>query len=270
MDNMYTLIKRIHVQRLIIAVLSITLSSCSTRKIKEEGEEQIQAQAIETPVTSNSAFSSIQSNVSFTQLASTPNSIILTGLPDYRLVSIYKSKYTDSNTVKINSGNAYSYNEEEGETVEHFMPGFDILCGYNLLNIAHYGMKTGKLSYLFNHPVLVKTLYYPCLEQDSIKNMPINRNYYLVSVYDEDCNKDGFINRFDLRRFYYVDGLNQVKLQLIPADYSVLRSQYDPLNDAMYIFAGHDENKNNKWEAKEPIHIFWIDLKNPVVAKRLY
>jgi hypothetical protein len=100
--------------------------------------------------------------------------------------------------------------------------------------------------------------------------MPINRNYYLVSVYDEDCNKDGFINRFDLRRFYYVDGVNQVKIQLIPPDYSVTRSQYDFQNDVMYIFAGHDENKNNKWEVKEPIHIFWIDLKNPAVAKRLY
>jgi hypothetical protein len=270
---MHTLIKKVYFYQLLVTAICLFIS-CSSKKEAKEGEEQIRVQAsgeASTLIgTVDSSVNSIQSNVSFTQLASVPNSVILTGLPDYRLVSVYKSKYVDSSIVKVNTGSSDYYDGEESEKVAHFMPGFDILYGYNLLNIAHYALKTQKLSFLFNHPVLVKTLYYPCLAQDSLNNVPINRNYYLVSVYDEDSNKDGLINRFDLRRFYYVDGTNQVKLQLIPADYSVIRSQYDSQNDIMYVFAGHDANKNKKWEVGEPVHIFLIDLKNPVVAKRMY
>ena len=150
------------------------------------------------------------------------------------------------------------------------MPGIDILYGYYLLNIGHYGMKTGKLSYLFDHPVLIKTLYYPSFDKDSLDKKPINRDYYMVSVFDEDSNKDGFINNKDLRRLYYVNGDNTIKIQLIPSDYSVIRSQYDSQNDAMYVFASKDENKDGSRNKKEPIHVFWIDLKSPVAAKPLY
>ncbi len=266
---MYKRIPPFLTQQLIFTGMCLFLISCTSKKTVSE-EEQIRIASEDATFSTDSVFSSIKSNVSFSQLASIPNSIILSGLPDYKLVSVYKSKYADS-TVTVSYGTSNSYYEgEEGEKVSHFMPGFDILYGYNLLTIGHYGMKTGKLSFLFNHPVLIKTLYYPCLEQDSLNKMPINRNYYLVSVYDEDCNKDGLINRLDLRRFYYVDGANLQKIQLIPPDYSVIRSQYDSQNDVMYIFAGHDEDKNKKWEAKEPIHIFWIDLKNPVASKRMY
>ena len=104
----------------------------------------------------------------------------------------------------------------------------------------------------------------------SLYKKPINRNYYLVSVYDADTNRDTLINRFDLRRFYYFDASATEKIQLLPPDYSAIRSQYDPKNDVMYIFARHDENHDGKTGYKEPLHIFWVDLKAPRVAKRMY
>jgi hypothetical protein len=131
-------------------------------------------------------------------------------------------------------------------------------------------MSKENLKLMFNTAVLVKTIYYPAFVQDSIEKKPINRNYFLVSVYDEDTNKDTLLNKVDLRRFYcFTEDCSQ-KIQLIPPDYSVIRSQYDPMNDAMFVFARHDENKNGFAEAREPIQIFWFSLKTPAPAKRLY
>lgn len=85
----------------------------------------------------------------------------------------------------------------------------------------------------------------------------------MVSVYDEDSNKDGFISVKDLRRFYYFDINGKNKKALIPKNYSVMSSEYDSANDYMYVFAKADTNKNGQMENNEPIDIFWIDLKNP-------
>ncbi len=257
---------------IIISILfsNVLIFSCSSNK-GEQKEEQIIVSIDEDSTETDSLVNSIQGNSSLTQLATTPNSVILTGLADHRLVTIYKAKKEPT----ASGGNSYSkrsyeYEGDGGEFVEHYMPGIDILYGYNLLNIAHYDLKTEKLNHLFNNPVLIKTLYYPSFTQDSLNKKPINRNYYLLSVYNEDTNKDTLINKKDLRRFFHFDANNSIKTQLVPSDYSLIRSQYDPQNDVMYLFASHDANKNGTRETKEPIHIFWINLKTPAVAKRLY
>jgi len=244
-------------------ILLCILVSCHAKK-DEQAEEQIRT----TSSSSNgmdSVVNSIKGNVSLNQIPTLPNSVLLTGLTDHRLVTVYKSR-VDENLKKWNK--QYDGNESSGR--EHFMPGMDILYGYNLLNIGHYDLKSEKLNFLFDHPALIKTLYYPSFVQDSLDKKPINRNYYLISVYDKDTNKDTLINRYDLRRFYLFDASASVKTQLIPDDYSALRSQYDSKNDVMYIFAIQDTNKNGTGEINEPIHIFWMSLKNPGVAKRLY
>ena len=120
---------------------------------------------------------------------------------------------------------------------------FDLLFGYNLLAIAHYDLNTEKLNSLFDKPVLIKSLYYPSFEQDSIDKKPINRNNYMVSVYDQDTNRDTLINRLDLRRFYSFNVSGQERIQLVPPNYSVERSQYDSQNDVMYIYARLDTNQ---------------------------
>ena len=45
---------------------------------------------------------------------------------------------------------------------------------------------------------------------------------------------DTLINKKGLRRFYYFNASSTEKIQLIPADYAVVRSQYDPKNDVMF------------------------------------
>jgi hypothetical protein len=236
---------------------------------KPKNEEQIESRNDNAEIEkSDSLLNSIEGNVSMKQISSFPSKVILTGLPGYRLVSIYKTKKDE----EINrASDSYGYdNEGDDETNSHFMPGIDILFGYNLLNIAHYDFKTEKESFLFNHPVLIKTFYYPSFEQDSLNQKLINRDFYLLSVYNEDTNKDKFINKNDLRRFFHINAENSLKTQLIPSDYSAIRSQYDSMNDVMYIFASHDINKNGSQEKTDPMHVFWINLKNPQKAKLLY
>ncbi|SOS49005.1 conserved hypothetical protein [Tenacibaculum dicentrarchi] len=143
------------------------------------------------------------------------------------------------------------------------MPGFKAVYGYNFINISHYNNNTKKQNKFFEKPVLIKTLYYPAFSKDTLNYKPINRKYYMVSVYDQDSNNDGFITVKDLRRFYYFDIHGIGKRALIPENYSVMNSEYDSANDFMYVFAKADKNNNGQMEANEPTAIFWIDLNNP-------
>ena len=260
---------------LITATVLLGLWYFIKRAFREDNqtEEQIaigSSSSNDTSDTNDSLLNSVTENATMKQIATFPNKVILTGLEDQRLVSIYKSKSFSTSDNSSISKLEYYNEESEDEANLHFMPGIDILFGYNLLNIAHYDLKTEKVNYLFNHPVLVKTLYYPSYSQDSLDNKPISRNFYLVSAYDEDTNKDTLINKKDLRRFYHFDAKTSLKTQLIPKDYSVIRSQYDSKNDIMYIFASQDENRNGTQDKSEAVHIFWFSLKTPDKAKLLY
>lgn len=210
-----------------------------------------------------------------------PRSVLMTGHPNHRLVTIYKINYnprTESYYTGTNNflrDYAYRYDdgygsEEISKTYQYFMPGIEAVNGYNMMNVSHYNFETKQQNNLFEQPVLVNTLYYPCLLQDSLQGQPITRDYYMVSVYDEDTNQDSLINRNDLRRLYHFDLEGKNKSSLVPANYSVMSSEYDAENDVMYVYAKLDENNNGKREEREPIHIFWFDLKAPKMGERLY
>lgn len=249
-----------------VLILTLLASACS-REQDGQQEEQIRIQHAEPDETDTTQANSIRGNLSLTEIPTAPHKVVLTGLPQHRLVTVYK---TVESKAKDRYYDSYYYDSYNSEYNEHFMPGIDLIHGYNLLNVAHYDLTTERLDYLFDHPVLVKSLYYPSFEQDSLYKQPINRDYYLVSAYDADTNADTLINKTDLRRFYYFNAACTEKIQLIPADYSVVRSQYDPKNDVMYVFARHDANRNGAADKKEPLHIFWLSLKTPAKAKRLY
>ena len=126
------------------------------------------------------------------------------------------------------------------------MPGLEAVYGYNMVNISHYDIKTNKQKYFFEKPVLVKTAYYPTFNKDTLNYKPVNRNCFMVSVYNDDTNKDGFINLKDLRRFYLFDINGERQMALIPENYSIIKSEYDPENDFMYVYAQLDSNSNGK------------------------
>jgi hypothetical protein len=251
----------------LVFVVVATMSSCTSRT-DESREEHIRIDSSSFGGV-DSLQNSIQGNLSMKQLGSYPNNVILTGLKDHRLVTIYKMNKPERKGASEYS--SYSYDEGfVDDRYEHFMPGIDLLFGYNLMNIAHYDLRAEKLNYLFDHPVLVKSLYYPSFTQDSIDMKPINRDYYLVSAYDADTNHDTLINKNDLRRLYYFNASCTDRHALLPQAYSASRSEYDHGNDLMYIFAKFDENGNGTIDKAEPLHVFLIDLKNATQAKRLY
>lgn len=198
-----------------------------------------------------------------------PRNVLLTGNKAHRLVPIYKVNYKRNSKKPFTGTNAFhenywSYGNSEGNNWHrNFMPGFEAVHGYNFVNVSHYNNETKKENSFFENPVLIRTLYYPTLSKDTLNSIPVNRNYYMVSVYDEDTNKDGFINVKDLRRFYHFDIDAKKRMPLIPENYSVMSSEYDPENDFMYVFTRLDKNGNGQMEYEEPSFIFWIDLKNP-------
>lgn len=198
-----------------------------------------------------------------------PRNVLLTTYPEHRLTPIYKVNYHKENNRPFTGSNRYHFdywgygNKDGNNWNNNFMPGFEAIYGYNFVNISHFNQETKEENIFFEKPVLIKTFYYPAFSNDTLKNTPISRAYYMVSAYDEDTNKDGFVNVKDLRRLYYFDLNATNKSLLIPNNYSVMNSEYDPENDLMYIFATLDENENGQMEYEEESHIFWIDLKNP-------
>ncbi len=248
------------------------LTSCNRNELKKQNG--ISLDQIKSEENGNS-------NQIKKELRTRPTDVLLSGNSNHRLVTVYKINY-NSRTESYYTGTnnflrdySYSYDDDYGSNrrvrkYHFFMPGIEAIAGYNMMNVSHYNFKTKERNNLFEKPVLVNTLYYPCLEQDSLNGQPINRDYYMVSVYDEDTNQDSLINRDDLRRFYHfdIDGLNQSPL--VPLNYSVISSEYDSENDVMFVFAKLDKNENGKREEEEPIHIFWIDLKTPKMGERFY
>jgi len=206
---------------------------------------------------------------SFNQISTTPNAIILTGINNVRLFSIYKIRNEQDRNIAYTEGTSYNDYADDEKDFKYFMPGIDIIHGYNLVNIGHYRLDKDSLSWFFERPVLIKTLYFPGVRKDSLNKQPVSRNFFLISVYNEDTNNDSLISNKDLRRFFFIDELNKTKISLLPNDYSAIRSSYDYNNDIMFIHARQDVNRNGSLEPAEPVSIFWIKLYNPKMIRKI-
>jgi hypothetical protein len=239
----------------------VGLISCSEEK--KEYKEQISANAENMPY--EDTLRSIAHNASHRSLQTIPKDIIQTGLTGVALISIHKRNVVNETIYH----KEYQYYDDETKEV-NFIPGMGLMYGYNMINVSYFNNNTNTKSLFFNKPVLIKSLYYPCTEKDSVDKKPVKRNYFMVSVYDDDTNKDTLINKKDLRRLYFIDELNRSKSLLIPNTYSVYKSEYNKSFDAMQVYARLDQNANGSIEKDEPIHIFTINLKNPIETKLLY
>lgn len=259
-----------HIQIITFLLAIFCLIGCSGDALEEKGFSVSQGTEEESdPVTDGLNQDSLT-------LKTRPSKVLLTGIPEFRLTTVYKVNYTKKDK-KSFIGSDYYYRsytdlgDSPGNQWHYnFMLGLEAVYGYNMVNVSHYNSKTQQQKDLFAAPVLIKTLYYPSFSSDTLNFKPVNRDYYLVSVYDEDTNKDGFISEKGLRRFYHFDIHAENKKPLVPKEYSVLSSEYDSANDFMYVFAQLDTNKNGKRDEGEDIHIFWIDLNNPEYTGKQY
>ena len=203
-----------------------------------------------------------------------PSNVILTGVSNVRLTTIYKVNLNKRDGTTFIGSNNFLYNDTELEKGNNWngnlIPGLEGVYGYNLVNVSHYDLLTNKRKELFDKPVLVKTLYYPAFSKDTLNNKAVIRNFILVSVYNEDSNKDGFINQKDLRRFYLFNSNGERQNAIVPENYSVFKSEYDSDNDLMFVFARLDKNANGQIEDNEPTNIFWLDLKDPTKIGQQY
>ena len=257
----------------IILLLSLILFSCS-----EEPQYERKGFTVNNSSPEEEKIDNNRLQIDMNELHSRPNGILLTGNSNYRLIPTYKlnTRIKDKDTTYFTGSNyfysGYSQYErlEENNWNHNFMPGLQAMYGYNFINISIFNIDSNKTKMLFKKPVLIKTLYYPTDSKDTLNNELVKRNYYMISAYNEDSNNDGTINSDNLRRFFLfnIDGI--LNTQLIPSQYSVNSSQYDPFNDYMYIYATLDENKDGQQDDTEKVHVFWIDLKSPRKATRMY
>ncbi|MEL7148632.1 MAG: hypothetical protein AAFO69_19825, partial [Bacteroidota bacterium] len=203
-----------------------------------------------------------------------PHTVLLTKHDRHRLIPVFKISFSQQGRPFSGSTGfhrSWGYEYEEGSNWnENYMPGLAAAHGYNMINVSHYDHQTNIQNSFFERPVLMKTLYYPAFSSDTLNYQPVRRDYYLVSVYDQDTNLDGFINVKDLRHFYHFNLAATDRQALVPANYSVMSSTYDSGNDYMYIYARLDENSNGQMEVEEPMHVFWVDLKNPLNTGSMY
>lgn len=246
----------------IIVLVSSLFTSCKDDKYEKKGFQ------VSEIIEDENGDKVVGLHIDSLKLETRPRNVLLTKHPEHRITPIYKVNYHKKTkkpfTGSNNYHNSWGYDRLEGSNWNHnFMPGFEAVYGYNFINISHYNNKTKTENKLFEKPVLIKTFYFPAFSNDTLNFQPVQRDYYMVSVYDEDTNRDGYINVKDLRRLYVFDINAKNQRTLIPKNYSVMSSEYDSANDYMYIFAKADKNKNGQTEQEEPTDVFWIDLKNP-------
>ncbi len=205
-----------------------------------------------------------------------PNSVLSTGMQSIRITPVFKVNKNTKNNQHYTGSNNFLYNYESASHElgnnwnYNFMPGFHGVYGFNIVNLMYYNYIENKQKPFFKKPVLVKTVYYPSTTADTLNKIPVLRNYFMISAYDEDTNGDSIINQKDLRRFYLFDSMANFTKPLIPKNYGVFKSSYDRANDHMQVFAKLDSNGNGMIDDLEPIHIFWIDLKNPERTGKMY
>ncbi|MCH2235585.1 MAG: hypothetical protein MK078_15140 [Crocinitomicaceae bacterium] len=201
-------------------------------------------------------------------IESRPSTVLKTAHPNHRLVPVYMVNYNKKTKQPYIGNNNFIWtwyeDDLEGNFWVNYMPGLEAMQGYNMINVSHFNNETKTENKLFRRPVLIRTVYYPAFSNDTLASTPVTRNYYMVSVYDDDTNEDGYINFMDLRRFYYFDIEGKNQQRLIPKEYAVMSSEYDWVNDYMYVYTRKDTNENGQMESTEPTTIFWIDLKDPL------
>ena len=250
-------------------ILLLLLSGCSGNKLEEKG---FPVSSTSTKIDDDDIIEGLSKDSAVIQTRA--SNVLLTGIPSIRLTTIYKvniNKRTNTTFIGSNAFLFYDIEQEIGNNWNgNLMPGLEGVYGYNLVNISHYDIQKNEKKYFFEHSVLVKTLYYPSFSKDTLNKKPVTRNYFLISVYNDDTNKDGFINQKDLRRFYLFNQNGEKQKELIPENYSVFKSEYDPENDLMFVFARLDSNKNGQIEENEAVHIFWINLKDPTQTGQQY
>lgn len=203
-----------------------------------------------------------------------PSNVLLTGIPSVRLTTVYKVNYSKEDSSTFIGSNNYHYRYDEDSRSNnwngHIMPGFEAVYGYNLVSISHYDITANKQKLFFEKPVLIKTFYYPSFSSDTLNSLAVSRSYFMATAYDNDTNKDGLIDIKDLRRMHLFNLNGERQGYLVPENYSVIKSEYDPANDFMFVFAQLDANGNGRRDDEEPIHIHWIDMKDPSKTGRQY
>lgn len=253
---------------ILFIVLTLTIFSCEKKK---KGQKLILNEVNATEF-GDSSDVNISNSTTFNQISIAPNNVILTSSDNIRLISIYKTPKLGDRNIQREEGTSFyeetDYSSKEYE-FSYFMPGIDVIYGYNLVNIGHYNIDKNELTYFFKKPVLIRTLYYPGVKNDTFNKKKVTRNFFFVSAYTFDSNNDSTISNKDLRQFYYINETNTEKVELLPQGYSAIRSQFDYKNDIMYIYARNDENKNGICEKTEKINIFIIKLSNPKIAIKM-
>jgi hypothetical protein len=235
--------------------------NCSNDKLDKKG---IQVNEITLDENGNKK---VGLSIDSIHLETKPSKVLNTFHPKHRLIPIFKVLYNQDKKPFTGTVMFYQNWDEQDEKGnqwnQHIIPGFEAVYGHQMVNISHFNHDTKLENLLFYKPLIVKTLYYPTYMKDTLNFQPVSRDFYMISVFDEDTNRDGFINGYDLRRFYSFDLEGRNKNEIVPKNYSVVGSSFDAGNDFLYIYAKRDVNKNGKIESNEPTDIFWLDLKNP-------
>ncbi len=196
------------------------------------------------------------------------NGLLLTANKAYHLATNFRVNYSNDGerhfTGTVDHHYAYHEDLERGDNWHsHIIPGFSAAHGFNLLGLGLICVDSNVKRNFFEKPVLIRTVYYPAVDQDTVRGKAVKRNYYMISVYDEDTNRDSVVNLKDIRHFYLFNEAGHRIKAIVPQNSSVSHAKYDPANDYLFVYTQLDKNANGQIEETDPTQLYWIDLKNP-------
>ena len=130
-----------YLQTIFALTVVYLMTSCSNGKLEEKGFQV-------SPTIDNSENSQADGlNRDSLKINTRPSSVLLTGIPNVRLTTIYKVNVNKKDNSTFIGSNSFHYRDEDGEVNKgnnwnhNLMPGHESVYGYNLLNISHYDIK---------------------------------------------------------------------------------------------------------------------------------
>lgn len=149
-----------YLQTVFALALVYFMTSCSNGKLEEKG--------FQVSSTSDNPEKERLNGLSSDSLKidTRPSSVLLTGVPNVRLTTIYKVNLNKKDNSTFVGSDSFYYRYEESEAYKgnnwnnNLMPGLKAVYGYNMVNISHYNIKENKQKNFFEKPVLIRTVYY--------------------------------------------------------------------------------------------------------------
>ena len=171
----------------------------------------------------------------------------------------------DLNIYGKNSKSSYESNSSDSDvsfTISNYND-FEI-TGY-LQNLKFQEIGKDTITALTDKPVLIQTATYLKTVSDKTK-----QQFLIYTLADMDTNKDGKLDRNDIKSLYISEISGNKFTKLSPDYHELIDWNLIDENSHLYFRTIEDINKNGEFDKKDVVHYYFVDLTNKELKVQNY